>query len=125
MISHKLALGYTLHPGWMAPFVEGLQKGEALARQCERCGSKSFPPHRTCACGGTSADWVALPGTATIQFRTTGSDGDFALVQFDGADTSAVVSVQGIAPDQTCGRCFMAEGALPKMIIGPVEGGSS
>lgn len=125
MISHALALDYALQPGWMAPFIQGLQTGAAIARQCGECGSKSFPPQRTCVCGGTKATWVALPGTATIQCRTTGSDGDFALVQFDGAETSAVVRLQGVAPGQTRGRFQVSQGALPKMIIGPIEGGSA
>lgn len=125
MIAHTLALDYSLHPGWMAPFVDGLMKGEVVARHCEGCGSKSFPPQRSCACSASNAVWVTLPGTATIQFRTTGSDGDFALVHFDGADTSAVVRLQGIAPDQTRGQCCTAEGAPPMMVVGPISGDNS
>jgi uncharacterized OB-fold protein len=124
MISHRVTLDYALHPGWMARFVEGLQTGQAMARQCTACGVRSFPPQRVCACGATEADWVALPGTATIQFRTSGSDGDFALVRFDGADTSAVVRVRDLAADQTRGRCQKAEGALPMMILGPMDAGT-
>lgn len=121
MIRHTLALEYCLEPGWMAPFVKGLLRGEAMARRCEDCGIKSFPPHRTCACGGSGAVWVSLPGTATIQFRATGSDGDFALVQFDGADTSSVVSLQGIAEGQTNGRISAPDDAVPKLVLGPIE----
>lgn len=124
MISHTMSVAYALQPGWMAPFITALQAGDAVARHCAACGTTSFPPQRTCTCGSADGTWVPLPGTAEIRFRTRGADGDFALAQFDGADTLAVVSLCGIAPDQTRGRCIAGDGALPKMRLGPMDGGA-
>ena len=122
MVSHRLTLGYALAPGWLAPFADGLTGGIAMARRCGTCRRTSFPPLRTCQCGAAAGDWIALPGTAQIRFRTSGSDGDFALVRFDGADTSATVRVRGIAPDRMRGQIEMPDGPLPMMILGPIDG---
>lgn len=119
MIAHDLTLHYALAPGWMAPFVDGLLQGRAMARHCGACGAASFPPRRTCACGHGEGNWVALPGTASILFRTQGRDGDFALARFDGADGSAVTRLQDMPPDRGRGRIRAAPGPLPQLILGP------
>lgn len=119
MIPHHLALDYTLHPGWMAPYVDGLQEGRAVARRCASCATTTFPPQRICPCGATQAAWITLKGRAEITFRTSGSDGTFALAKFDGADTSAVVRLQDLASDQTRGTLHRSGTAL---VLGPIAG---
>ena len=50
MITYHLSLDYDLKAGWLAPFVAGLTRGEAMARACTDCGRVSFPRcARACA----------------------------------------------------------------------------
>ncbi|MEM7193201.1 MAG: hypothetical protein AAF405_10155 [Pseudomonadota bacterium] len=119
MISHRLTLDYTLAPGWMAPFVEGLLEGIAMARRCVACGRKSFVPVRICQCGEFGAEWVQLDGTAEILFRTEGADGAFGLVAFAGAETNAVARLMGIPEGESRGQLVAAEGPLPALTLGP------
>jgi len=121
MINHRLTIDYTLSAGWLAPWVEALSKGNALARHCSGCGRNSFAPERVCPCGETCGDWLLLSGKAVIENRTDGVDGSFALVRFKGADTCVVVALEGIAEGQTTGQLVRAEGALPRMVLGPAE----
>lgn len=116
MVPYTLSLDYTLHPGWMAPFVEGLQAGLAVARRCAACGQTAFPPQRLCACGEGDGVWMTLAGDANITFRTEGADGAFALVVFDGADTAAVVRLSGLAADQTRGTL---QASVTGLTLGP------
>ncbi len=122
MIPHHFALDYTLYPGWMAPFVNGLQEGLAVARRCDACAKTTFPPQRICACGEAEGTWVTLEGTAQITFRTEGADGQFALAQFDGSDISAVVRLQNVTADQTRGTLYRSGTGL---LLGPVAGQTS
>jgi uncharacterized OB-fold protein len=119
MIRHKLNLEYTLSAGWMAPFVEALTEGRAMARRCTDCAAVSFPPLRTCPCGCTTADWTQLPGTATITYRTDGTDGSFGLVRFDGAGTQAVARLQDFASDDRAGHLQPLAQVLPALILHP------
>ncbi len=125
MIPYRLSLDYTLHPGWLEPFVEGLRAGQAVARRCADCGRVSFPPVRICDCGSVDGEWVALSGRAIIRARTTGADGDFALVQFVGADTSAVVRLLDMPEGATEGQLAASDHDLPQLCLGPVDGGQS
>ncbi|MEP3276751.1 MAG: hypothetical protein ABJN26_23135 [Stappiaceae bacterium] len=122
MIPHDVRLTYSLSPGWMTPFVEGLSKGDAVARRCARCAFVSFPPIRTCECGTAEGNWVTLSGTADICFRTHGSAGDFALVAFDGADTKSVVRLEKFPLVQTAGKLLPQEIPLPALVLHPVKG---
>ena len=115
MIAHHLTLDYTLAPGWMAPFVEGLQAGKAMARRCEACQAVSFPPLRVCPCGGREASWVALSGRADILFRATGRDGDFALVRFEGASTNTTLALVDMGPKARRGVLLRSYGPLPAL----------
>lgn len=117
MTPYRLILDYTLHPGWMAPFVEGLAQGQAMARRCDTCARVSFPPVKTCSCGSAQAVWQQLPGTAQIIARTSGSDGDFALVHFDGADTQSTVRLQDLPTEAAQGILAPSTGELPQMIL--------
>ncbi|OAN76350.1 hypothetical protein A8B78_02370 [Jannaschia sp. EhC01] len=112
MVAYHLSLDYNLHPGWMTPFVEGLQAGLAVARRCAACAQTAFPPQRICACGEADGAWITLTGDAIITFRTEGADGAFALVVFAGADTSAVVRLTGLASDQTRGTLHASDTGL-------------
>lgn len=105
----------------MKPFVDGLIAGRAVALKCTSCAHVSYPPQRTCTCSDVSGDWITLSGDADIIFRTTGSDGDFGLVQFDGADTQAVVRLEMFSADSQRGQIAKSEGGLPKMILEPIQ----
>lgn len=117
MISHHLSLDYALNPGWMAPYVDGLSVGTALARRCQNCAATSFPPLRVCTCGCLEGNWVDLPGTARILFRTTGLDGDFGLVQFDGVTTKTTLRLHAIPATQTQGVIAASAGSLPVLYL--------
>lgn len=119
MIAYNLSLEYTLQPGWMAPFIDGLREARAVARVCANCARISFVPLRTCLCGGTSGTWKTLSGHAEIHTRTTGSDGDFALVRFKGASGLATVRLADMPPEATLGILVPATGDLPQLILGP------
>ncbi|MEP6068258.1 MAG: zinc ribbon domain-containing protein [Paracoccaceae bacterium] len=117
MISHHLALDYTLAPGWMTPFVEGVKTGVATGRKCTDCAKVSFPPVRICPCGSTKGTWVALSGQAEITWRTDGADGSFALVRFEGANTLSSVKLIDVDLDTTNGRLAASEGELPMLLL--------
>ena len=121
MINHTLQLDYTLAPGWLAPWVEALEAGIAVARTCTACGRTSFIPLKICACGSRAGTWTTLPGTATIEKRTDGTDGSFALVTFDGADTSTIVLLDNVAEGAKRGRIAAADRSPPALILRPIE----
>ncbi|WDR02887.1 zinc ribbon domain-containing protein [Devosia algicola] len=119
MISYELTLPYSLAPGWLAPYVEGLQKGRAMGRSCTKCGTVSFPPQRRCQCGNPDAKWVRLSGKASIELRTDGSDGAFGLVQFEGAANRAVTRLEGFSPDQSTGQLIVPPTDVPALVLAP------
>jgi len=96
-IEYQLTLDYQLQEGWLEPFVGGLQQGIAVARCCSACKKISFPPIRVCECNHTDGEWVNLSGKARIVYRCDGTEGSFALVQFDGADTQTVVRLDNMS----------------------------
>jgi uncharacterized protein len=98
-----LTLDYTLGEGFLAPYLDGLREGHAVAARCPSCGRISLPPDPTCPCGTRSTQTLPLPGTATLLWRTTGTDGDVALVRFDGADTLSLARLHGFTT-QSRGR---------------------
>lgn len=112
-----LTLEYTLGEGFLAPYLEGLRAGKALAGRCAGCGRVALPPAPTCLCGARRVEMQALSGLATILWRSTGSDGDAALVRFEGADTSALARLEGfraqargrIAADPEAGLVLVPE----------------
>ena len=95
-IDYRLTLDYQLQTGWLEPFINGLLQGYAVARRCSACAKTTFPPIRVCACQHTEGDWVNLSGKAEITYRCEGADGNFALVQFEGADTQTVVRLNAM-----------------------------
>ncbi len=109
-MKRRLTLDYTLGEGFLAPYLDGLRQGEARAGRCSSCGRLALPPEPVCACGGRDPAMVTLSGGATVLWRTTGSDGDVALVRFDGADSHALARLDGFA-GQTRGRIAPNTGA--------------
>ena len=101
-MKRRLDLDYTLGEGWLAPWLDGLRQGKAVASTCSACGEAHFPPLRTCPTCRTPTDgWRILDGGAAILFRTVGTDGDFALAHFDGASGAVVVRAEALPQDAT------------------------
>ena len=99
-MQRRLNLEYSLGEGWLAPWLDGLKEGKAVASTCAACGAAQFPPLRICPnCRLPSDGWVVLDGTARILFRAVGADGDFALVQFDGAERAAIARTDALPAD--------------------------
>jgi len=120
-INHTVSLDYQLTPGWMSPFIQGLVDGQAIARRCSTCMQTSFPPVRVCRCGQSHAQWIQLSGEAKLIYRTQGIDGDFALVQFEGANTQTVVKLSGFNESQLTGQLRALIQPLPALILHPNE----
>lgn len=96
-MKRDVALDYALGEGWLAPWLDGLREGRAVASTCSACGNAHFPPLRTCPdCRRPSDGWQSLPGGAAILFRTRGADGDFAMAQFDGARGAAIARADAL-----------------------------
>ena len=93
----SLTLDYDLAEGFLGPYLAGLRDGRAVAGLCHACGRVALPPEATCPCGARDFAARPLAGTATVLWHTTGSDGDVALVQFDGADTLSLARLSGFA----------------------------
>ncbi len=121
MIKHRLNIDYELGCGWLTKWVEALREGCALARRCATCAKVSFAPERVCTCGSSVGKWQKLAGTATIEYRTSGQDGEFALANFDGAQTFTVVALNDVAADQNRGRLVRPDCNLPRIMLGPLE----
>lgn len=96
-MKRQVTLEYALGAGWLAPWLEGLRAGRAVASSCSACGKAQFPPLRTCPdCRRPSDGWRSLPGGATILFRTQGSDGDVAMARFDGSSAAAIARADAL-----------------------------
>lgn len=94
-MKHRMDLDYTIAEGDLAPYFSALRAGQALASMCANCGTVCFPARSQCAtCPDAPLTWRPLDGRATILMRTDGATGSFALVRFDGADTSSTVRLQ-------------------------------
>ncbi len=109
-----LTLEYELGEGFLGPYLSGLREGRAVAGRCMSCRRTTLPPEATCPCGAADFSQFTLPGTATVLWRTTGSDGDVALVRFDGSDTASLARLDGFAgqtKDPVRGRIVAARDA--------------
>ena len=97
-MKRQVTLDYTLGAGWLTPWLNGLREGKAVASTCSGCNAAQFPPLRVCpTCRLPSDGWRTLNGSATILYRTNGTDGDIAMVQFDGASGAAITRVEALA----------------------------
>lgn len=110
----KLAvtLEYDTAEGFLGAYLTGLREGRAVARSCDACGRTALPPEATCHCGGKDFSPRPLSGEATIVWRTTGSDGDMALVRFYGADTLSVARLDGFSDQRRGVVAASPDGAL-------------
>ncbi len=117
-MKHHLSLDYTIAEGWLRPWVDGLRDGRAVASTCSHCDNTQFPPLRICPnCRMPSDGWRELPGGATLLHRTFGSDGDFALARFDGAERSAVVRAEHLPGDARRGQLAAVPVGHPRLIL--------
>ncbi|SOH92199.1 Rubredoxin-like zinc ribbon domain [Monaibacterium marinum] len=104
-MKHHLGLDYTIPVGDLAPYFEALQAGNALASACGKCGHVAFPARAQCgACGATDLRWKPLTGRAQILFRTDAASSSYALVKFDGADSSSTVGLCNPEQKTSSGR---------------------
>lgn len=116
----RLTLDYDLAEGWHAPWVAGLRDGRAIASACGTCGTAQFPPLRICpGCNSPSDRWQVLQGRAAILFRTSGSDGDFALARFEGSQGTAAVRLDGLPAEAVSGCLRAVPDGPPALILGP------
>lgn len=105
-MKRQVSLNYTLGAGWLDPWLDGLRAGKAVASSCSACKAAHFPPLRACpSCLIPSDGWRTLSGTATILFRTIGTDGDIAMVQFDGASSACIARANTLRESIT--RCAL------------------
>ena len=111
-----LCLDYDLGEGFLGPYLSGLRHGRAVAGRCTACGRVALPPEATCLCGAGAVTAHPLPGWATVIWRTTGQDGDVALVRFDGADTLSLARLDGFG-NHRCGRIVASPDAA--LVIAP------
>jgi uncharacterized OB-fold protein len=125
MNSREVHLSYSLAAGWLAPYVEALYQGRALARACRSCRHASFPPLYSCGCPSPAPYWQDLSGRADILFRTDGLDGHFALARFASSTTMAVVRLVGLSDDDHEGKLIAPIDGSPALLLGPIDPGSA
>lgn len=119
-MKRNVALEYTLGEGWLAPWIDGLREGVAVASACSTCGETHFPPLRSCpTCRSRCDGWTRLGGGATILFRTNGSDGDYAMAQFDGATGAAIARADGLPADATRAVLAACPDDPPRLSLAP------
>jgi uncharacterized OB-fold protein len=52
-------------------YYEGLERGELVARRCQKCRKLTFPPTGCCEhCGSFQVEWAKLSGKGTLLFAT-------------------------------------------------------
>jgi hypothetical protein len=123
MNSREVHLSYSLAAGWLAPYVDALYQGRALARGCRSCQHTSFPPLYSCGCPNPAPYWLYLSGRADIVFRTDGLDGHFSLVRFASSTNMAVVRLVGLSEDARVGKLVAPIAGSPGLILGPIDSG--
>lgn len=121
-MKHRLTLDYVLGQGALAPYLDALARGVALARHCPQCDRTTFPPERLCHCatnGGadTPSGQKTLSGRACIVFRTEGPAGHFALAQFDGADNQAVCRIANPSASGNGARLVASDDGKPGIVV--------
>lgn len=105
-MKRQVKLEYSLGTGWLAPWLDGLRNGRAVAATCSACEGTYFPPLRACpTCRGKSDGWRMLDGGATVLFRSKGLDGDVVMVRFDGANNACVAQAEALPNNAT--RCAL------------------
>ncbi|MBB5723997.1 putative OB-fold protein [Loktanella ponticola] len=121
-MKHQLKLDYTIPFGGLQPYFDALHDGKALASACNSCGSVAFPARTQCGnCRSSDMKWVRLNGTARVLFRTDASAGSFALVKFDGADTSSTVALDNPENDAMFGTIVAPKDGAPGLWLTLVD----
>lgn len=117
-MKRTVALEYTLGEGWLMPWLDGLRHGKAVASTCAACGEAQFPPLRACpSCHERSDGWRTLSGVGKILHRTTGADGDFAMIRFDGANGAAIARADALPPDATRASLAACSNDPPTLVL--------
>ena len=105
-----IRLEYRYTPGTASSaFLRGMKEGKVLGRRCPRCTKVYLPPRGGCPmCGVEFGEAVELADTGTlvtfavvnVNFANRVIDLPYvsAEVVFDGADTTTMVLLQGVAP---------------------------
>lgn len=101
----EITLRYAHSPGGLAPYLEGLAAGRAVASTCAACGRTWFPPRLGCCSRTGPVQWTRLAGTGRIIAATNGggtlpfgggpAGEGLALIALDGADNLALGWVDG------------------------------
>ena len=65
--------------------------------------------------------WIKLSGVAEIVTITSGLDGNYGLVKFEGASTLTVVKLNNFKGTETFGKIFKSSSQNPSIIITPIE----
>lgn len=107
-----LTLNYDLSEGFFGMYLSGLREGKAVAGHCNACGRVAFPPEAMCICGARGFALRNLSGEASVLWRTSGQDGEVALVRFDGSDTLSVARLEGFSDEMRGALRAASDGAL-------------
>ena len=121
-MKYRLELDYALGSGALAPYLEAVKDGRALATRHMDAPGTNFPPQRvfgsgTTGGGTTRVEWVELSGKGDLLFRTDGPAGSFCLVHFDGADNRATARLLNPTATGTRVALQKADGALPGLCV--------
>ena len=102
----ELTLRYVHAFGALAPYLDGLTAGRAVASTCAGCGRTWFPPRLGCCARAGPVRWTTLSGAGRIVAGTHGGGAlpfgggpageGLALVALDGADNLALGWVDGL-----------------------------
>ena len=113
-MKYQMTLDYTIPFGDLQPYFDALRDGQALASKCDNCGIVAFPARIKCAsCRDAPMQWTPLTGTAHVLFRTDANGGSYALVKFDGADTTSTVALKNPENNTTIGTLVAPMGDAP------------
>ena len=89
--------------------------------KCSLCEKVSFPPQKICTCGSYKNSWIKLSGVAEIVAITSGLDGNYGLVKFEGASTLTVVKLNNFKGTEAFGKIYKSSSQNPSIIITPTE----
>ena len=107
-----IRLDYRYSPGEAAStFLRGVKEGKLLGRRCPSCLKVYLPPRGACSmCGVAFAEEVEIDDTGTlvtfavvnVNFANRVIDLPYvsAEVLFDGADTTTMVLLHGVPPEE-------------------------
>jgi uncharacterized OB-fold protein len=106
-----IKLDYRYTPGTTSSaFLRGMKEGKLLGRRCPSCQKVYFPARAVCSmCGEAFTETVVLKDTGTmvtfavvnVNFANRVIDLPYvtAEVVFDGSDTTSMVLLSGVAPE--------------------------